>query len=86
MSKIIPTLIIISIFLFASLSQASRPHPHFLDNHSASSHQQEISDNQVGEVDEVERENCEDIGNEECLMRRTLVAHIDYIYTQKQKP
>ncbi|WOG92995.1 hypothetical protein DCAR_0312274 [Daucus carota subsp. sativus] len=37
-------------------------------------------------IDEVERENCEDIGNEECLMRRTLVAHIDYIYTQKQKP
>ncbi|XP_061355648.1 phytosulfokines 3-like [Gastrolobium bilobum] len=34
----------------------------------------------------LEEENCEGIGEEECLMRRTLVAHTDYIYTQKQKP
>ncbi|KAG7966451.1 hypothetical protein I3843_08G052200 [Carya illinoinensis] len=25
-------------------------------------------------------------GKEECLMRRTLAAHLDYIYTQKKKP
>ncbi|XP_035549410.1 phytosulfokines-like [Juglans regia] len=25
-------------------------------------------------------------GKEECLMRRTLAAHLDYIYTQKNKP
>ncbi|KAG5030780.1 hypothetical protein AAZX31_06G044600 [Glycine max] len=32
-------------------------------------------------------ESCEGIdGSEECLMRRTLVAHVDYIYTQKHKP
>ncbi|KAL7612200.1 phytosulfokines 3 [Lactuca sativa] len=31
-------------------------------------------------------EGCEGIGEEECLMRRTLVAHIDYIYTQNQTP
>ncbi|KAE8682805.1 Phytosulfokine [Hibiscus syriacus] len=31
-------------------------------------------------------ENCEEVGKEECLMRRTLAAHVDYIYTQNQKP
>lgn len=31
-------------------------------------------------------ESCEGIGEEECMNRRTLVAHLDYIYTQKQKP
>nr|KYP39477.1 Phytosulfokines 3 [Cajanus cajan] len=29
-------------------------------------------------------ESCE--GIDECLMRRTLAAHVDYIYTQKNKP
>lgn len=31
-------------------------------------------------------ESCEGVGEEECLMRRTLAAHIDYIYTQKNNP
>lgn len=31
-------------------------------------------------------ENCEGVGKEECLMRRTLAAHVDYIYTQNHKP
>ncbi|KAL3618895.1 hypothetical protein CASFOL_037123 [Castilleja foliolosa] len=31
-------------------------------------------------------ESCQGVGEDECLMRRTLTAHIDYIYTQKQKP
>ncbi|MFS8033153.1 putative phytosulfokine [Helianthus anomalus] len=31
-------------------------------------------------------EGCEGTGEEECLMRRTLVAHLDYIYTQKKNP
>ena len=35
---------------------------------------------------EVVDENCEGLGEDECLMRRTLAAHIDYIYTQKEKP
>ncbi|CAA0412318.1 Phytosulfokine 5 [Arabidopsis thaliana] len=32
-------------------------------------------------------ENCEGVGEEECfLIRRTLVAHTDYIYTQNHNP
>ncbi|KAK3231199.1 hypothetical protein Dsin_003080 [Dipteronia sinensis] len=39
------------------------------------------------EIDGAEKEvNCEGVGKEECLMRRTLVAHVDYIYTQKHHP
>ncbi|KAE9609345.1 hypothetical protein Lal_00020519 [Lupinus albus] len=36
---------------------------------------------------ELDDENCEGVeGREKCLMRRTLVAHVDYIYTEKHKP
>ncbi|KAD6795343.1 hypothetical protein E3N88_06239 [Mikania micrantha] len=31
-------------------------------------------------------ENCTGSGEEECLMRRTLAAHLDYIYTNKSNP
>ncbi|KAG2329494.1 hypothetical protein Bca52824_000674 [Brassica carinata] len=37
------------------------------------------------EGDKAEEESCEGIGEEECLIRRTLVAHTDYIYTQNHK-
>lgn len=39
-----------------------------------------------GEEEKVEVEQCEGVGEEECLMRRTLEAHLDYIYTQEKKP
>ena len=32
-------------------------------------------------------EKCEEgLPEEDCLLRRTLIAHTDYIYTQKQNP
>ncbi|KAK7351240.1 hypothetical protein VNO77_10538 [Canavalia gladiata] len=32
-------------------------------------------------------ENCEGVnGRDECLMKKTLEAHVDYIYTQKPPP
>ncbi|GAA0174346.1 hypothetical protein LIER_27754 [Lithospermum erythrorhizon] len=32
-------------------------------------------------------EGCDGLkNNEDCLMRRTLAAHLDYIYTQNKKP
>lgn len=31
-------------------------------------------------------DNCEGVSQDDCLMRRTLVAHLDYIYTQNHKP
>lgn len=42
---------------------------------------------QVVETEQADIEqSCEGVGEDECLMRRTLAAHIDYIYTQKAKP
>lgn len=32
--------------------------------------------------DEFDEESCKNIDQESCLMKRTLVAHTDYIYTQ----
>jgi hypothetical protein len=43
-----------------------------------------VKDAQVEKV--MEEESCEGVGEEECLQRRTLAAHLDYIYTQKHKP
>lgn len=31
-------------------------------------------------------DDCDGEGEEDCLNRRTLAAHLDYIYTQKHKP
>ncbi|KAK8624848.1 hypothetical protein V6N13_089734 [Hibiscus sabdariffa] len=39
------------------------------------------------DIGEENEDSCEGIvEEEECLMRRTLAAHLDYIYTQKTKP
>lgn len=37
-----------------------------------------------GRLNDMAEENC-GANDEDCLMRRTLVAHTDYIYTQKKK-
>ncbi|KAH6799574.1 hypothetical protein C2S51_036058 [Perilla frutescens var. frutescens] len=31
-------------------------------------------------------ESCDGIGEEECLRRKTIAAHLDYIYTQRHNP
>ncbi|KAL7262353.1 hypothetical protein ACSBR1_000688 [Camellia fascicularis] len=74
MSKFTTLLLVIALLLSPMLTYASaaRPEP-VKTKHMGSS---EMVDN--------EETNCEGVKEEECLMRRTLVAHIDYIYTQKQ--
>lgn len=37
-------------------------------------------------VDQTVEDSCDGVEGDDCLMRRTLAAHIDYIYTQKSKP
>ncbi|XP_047162140.1 phytosulfokines-like [Vigna umbellata] len=60
------------LLLSFNLIHASRPHPSL--NTFSSLHEAEV-----------DGEFCEE-ETEECLMRRTLAAHVDYIYTQKNKP
>ncbi|XP_077215623.1 phytosulfokines 3-like [Tasmannia lanceolata] len=69
------SLFVVALFLLLSLSYAARPEPKT---------QQEGFGSENLDANEV----CEGVGEEECLMRRTLVAHTDYIYTQgnKNKP
>ncbi|KAF7811096.1 Phytosulfokines 3 [Senna tora] len=66
--------IIIFFLMFFNLTHGGRPIP--------SSPSSSIIPNGDLEAEE----SCEGIGEEECLMRRTLTAHLDYIYTQKHKP
>ncbi|KAF2613243.1 hypothetical protein F2Q70_00010714 [Brassica cretica] len=76
MAKFTTFFIIVALLLFSTLTYASaRPI-------STSVYPVEISV-EVSQKLEQGEENCEGVGEEECvLIRRTLVAHTDYIYTQ----
>ncbi|KAL0915790.1 hypothetical protein M5K25_013245 [Dendrobium thyrsiflorum] len=50
--------------------------------HAASRHPADEPSSAQGFDEEKADLSCDGVGEEECLMRRTLVAHIDYIYTQ----
>ncbi|KAJ9175084.1 hypothetical protein P3X46_013666 [Hevea brasiliensis] len=84
-SKKVSTLCIIASLLIISftLTNAIRPEPA-----SAGVNPAKIGDGDFDQAEkvEVDEDSCEGVGEEECLMRRTLAAHIDYIYTQKNKP
>nr|Q9FS10.1 RecName: Full=Phytosulfokines; Contains: RecName: Full=Phytosulfokine-alpha; Short=PSK-alpha; Short=Phytosulfokine-a; Contains: RecName: Full=Phytosulfokine-beta; Short=PSK-beta; Short=Phytosulfokine-b; Flags: Precursor [Asparagus officinalis]BAB20706.1 preprophytosulfokine [Asparagus officinalis] len=69
------TLLLIALLFSLSLAQAARPL------------QPADSTKSVHVIPEkVHDEACEGVGEEECLMRRTLTAHVDYIYTQDHNP
>ncbi|XP_020236134.1 phytosulfokines [Cajanus cajan] len=76
MSKV-ATLFTLLLLLSFNLIYASRPNP---SHNTVSSLHVDVE--LKAEIDD---ESCEE-DTEECLMRRTLAAHTDYIYTQKHKP
>ncbi|KAF5749687.1 Phytosulfokines 3 precursor family protein [Tripterygium wilfordii] len=75
----VATFFILALLLCCSTLSAiaARPEPASADGSLAK------TQSRVVEVEHAE-ESCEGIGEDECLMRRTLAAHIDYIYTQDQ--
>ncbi|KAH7575428.1 hypothetical protein JRO89_XS02G0108600 [Xanthoceras sorbifolium] len=95
MSSKVSALCIAALLLsFFTLSCTARPQPSFSDVTPLNTDQTEVciyiyiyilcfSD---VEAEKLLEEKCEGAGEEECLMRRTLAAHVDYIYTQKNKP
>ncbi|XP_021717971.1 phytosulfokines 3-like [Chenopodium quinoa] len=58
-----------------TLNFAARPMP---DSPHGDSEKENLKVNDI--------ENCQGASDEDCLLRRTLVAHTDYIYTQSQNP
>ncbi|GJW06835.1 phytosulfokines 3-like protein [Tanacetum coccineum] len=78
MSRTTTLLLILALLLCSAQSHATRL---MVDATTTIKHKNK------GGAETVEtEEGCEGIGEDECLMRRTLVAHIDYIYTQKKNP
>ncbi|KAK7263269.1 hypothetical protein RJT34_30856 [Clitoria ternatea] len=71
------TALFFTLFLCYMLVHSIRPEP--------SSHKESMAKTPNQSVEAVD-ESCEGVGEDECLMRRTLAAHVDYIYTQKHKP
>ncbi|GKV26515.1 hypothetical protein SLEP1_g35803 [Rubroshorea leprosula] len=68
------------LLLFLALTLAGRPEPQYSDISSLVKTQHKVKEFQAEESD------YEGAGEEECLIRRTLAAHIDYVYTQKSNP
>ncbi|KAG8368510.1 hypothetical protein BUALT_Bualt15G0053200 [Buddleja alternifolia] len=76
------TLCMTTILLFLSLSHViARREPAFHDVTPMETHR---GDNEVQKED-VNQDSCDGMGEDECMMRKTLEAHLDYIYTQKRK-
>ncbi|CAD5182184.1 unnamed protein product [Musa acuminata subsp. malaccensis] len=70
------TFFVIAVLLSFSLGRAARHEP--VDPRNT---QQEVLGAEADGFERVD-EGCGAANEEECLMRRTLVAHTDYIYTQ----
>ncbi|KAB2636074.1 phytosulfokines-like [Pyrus ussuriensis x Pyrus communis] len=87
MSSKLTSLSVVALLLFLTLSGTmARP---LLSSSSSSDVsamkvQAELKDVEVEKA--MVEESCDGVGEDECLMRRTLAAHIDYIYTQKHNP
>ncbi|KAG6421924.1 hypothetical protein SASPL_118484 [Salvia splendens] len=90
------TICIITTFLLLLLLLSShitaRPGPTFHDVTPIENHHAFIINNdpfvffQEQEGQKVaDRDNCVGLKDDECMMRRTIEAQLDYIYTQKKK-
>ncbi|KAF3319767.1 phytosulfokines-like protein [Carex littledalei] len=67
------TIVLVAFLLIASLAQGARV-PSLRDDKTNLKKFEKVGDAKLYA--------CEGIGEDECLTRRTLVAHTDYIYTQ----
>ncbi|MQM04576.1 hypothetical protein Taro_037378 [Colocasia esculenta] len=72
------SLLVLGLLLFASFTQGTRPVP---AQPMATTEQQPLVATAEEQMEATPVERCGD----ECMMRRTLEAHLDYIYTQEKK-
>ncbi|KAI8542001.1 hypothetical protein RHMOL_Rhmol08G0105200 [Rhododendron molle] len=75
--------LVLLLLLCSTLSYATRPVPNPLEHYLVKTRHGGV---EAQKTEVVVEESCEGVGDDECLMRRTLAAHVDYIYTQKLKP
>ncbi|PIN07629.1 hypothetical protein CDL12_19797 [Handroanthus impetiginosus] len=76
------TLCITTLLLLLVFSDVlARPGPAF---HDVTPMETLRRDNEVQKVG-TDGDGCIGLGEDECMMRRTVEARLDYIYTQKQK-
>ncbi|KAM0032349.1 putative phytosulfokine [Helianthus debilis subsp. tardiflorus] len=80
MSRVIPIFLILALLSY-TFSYATRP----VVTLSKTTTSTATLVTKMENKDDVE-ESCEGLGKEECLTRRILVAHLDYIYTQEKNP
>ncbi|KAF3963990.1 hypothetical protein ACB098_02G148800 [Castanea mollissima] len=85
MAKIFATLFMLSLVLCSTtLTYAARPEPKSDVDETTSQHQVVGARNSLEAL--IESCHMHGLSEDECLERRTLSAHLDYIYTQKEKP
>ncbi|KAK7852953.1 phytosulfokines 3 [Quercus suber] len=83
MAKIFDTLFMLSLVLCSTtLTYAARPGPKSNIDETTSQH--EAARNSLEAL--IESCHLHGLSEDECLERRTLAAHLDYIYTQQDKP
>ncbi|KAJ4759980.1 Phytosulfokines 3 [Rhynchospora pubera] len=94
MSKRVTLALILSLLLFVSLAKAIRPEPAELNKRSHEVSRQLgkpflcllifhlITQGPEEKFEAVNEDDCNGTEEEACILRRTLVAHTDYIYTQ----
>ncbi|KAK5775560.1 phytosulfokines 3 [Gossypium arboreum] len=82
------TFFVLTLLFVSTLSFAARPGPAFPDQSPTKTQAKGITvvETEVERSTEAVEDSCQGVGEEECLMRRTLAAHVDYIYTQNHKP
>ncbi|XP_057788100.1 phytosulfokines-like isoform X2 [Salvia miltiorrhiza] len=76
MAKTTTTLLLLLLLL--AVDVLGRPGPAFHDVTPIENHHAE------GQAAE-DRDNCVGLREDECMMKRTVEAQLDYIYTQKKK-
>ncbi|MBA0728978.1 hypothetical protein Gotri_027275 [Gossypium trilobum] len=82
------TFFFLTLLLVSTLSFAARSGPAFPNQSPTKTQAKGITvvETEVEQSTEAVEDSCQGVGEEECLMRRTLAAHVDYIYTQNHKP
>ncbi|PWA76367.1 phytosulfokine 3 [Artemisia annua] len=85
MSKAITLFLIVALLLSSTLSYDARPIKTIPKAATSAPTTTTTIVTKSENKDDVD-ETCEGVRKEECLTRRTLAAHLDYIYTQDKNP